>query len=69
MLVRTGRNGATTFSVSLNNSNGTVTKITVDSTGAVVSGGRHGVGAAKTQLFGAATAAVQNGLRRSCRRV
>ena len=64
VLVRTGRGGTTTYSVSLNNSNGTVTKITVDSTGAVVSGGTHGLGAsANTELFSAATSAVQNGLK------
>ena len=64
VFVRTGRSGMTTFSVSLNNSNGTVTKITVDSTGAVVGAPTHGVGgSANTELFSAATAAVQNGLK------
>ncbi len=64
VVVRTGRDGTTNFSVSVSNSNGTVTKITVDSTGAVVSSGNgHMPAAANTILFSAATSAVRNGLQ------
>lgn len=64
VLVRTGRDGTTTFTVGVQNANGTVTKITVDSTGAVVTNanGRTPAGA-NTILFSAATTAVKNGLQ------
>ena len=63
VLVRTARDGTSTFSVSLHNANGTTTKITVDSTGAVVSTGGHVGASANTELFSAATSAVQHGLQ------
>jgi hypothetical protein len=64
VVVRTGRDGTSTYSLSVRNTNGTVTKITVDSTGTAVSTGQHGAGAsANTQVFSAAPAAVQNGLK------
>jgi hypothetical protein len=64
VIVRTARDGASTFSVSLHNANGTVTKIAVDSTGAAAGASQHAGGtSANTQLFSAASSAIQNGLK------
>jgi hypothetical protein len=55
--------GTTTFSVTFVNSNGTVTRITVDSSGAAVASPAPTPVSANTTTFGAVPTAVQNGLQ------
>ena len=57
------RQGTTTFSVAFVNSNGTVTRITVDSSGSAVASPVAVPVSPTTTTFGAAPTAVQNGLQ------